>query len=72
MSREGEGFFDGGDGGCRIEGHARAAAAVLDLLEDPVEVGASFGVDGDMVDASVDEIWDASFGFHYHQVGVQG
>lgn len=35
---EGEGFFDGGDGGGRVEGHTGAAAAGLDLLENAVEV----------------------------------
>lgn len=59
-------------GGRRVEGDAAFHAGFVDLLQDPVEMGAGFLMDRDVLDAGSSQTVDVGFRMFYHEMGIEG
>lgn len=59
-------------GGRRVEGDAAFHAGFVDLLQDPVEMGAGFLMNRDVLDASSGQAVDVGFRMFYHEMGIEG
>lgn len=59
-------------GGRRVEGDAAFHAGFVDLLQDPVEMGAGFLMDRDVLDAGSSQAVDVGFRMFYHEMGIEG
>jgi hypothetical protein len=58
-------------GSRRIQGDAAFHAGFVDLLQDPVEMGAGFLMDRDVLDTGVSQAIDIGFRMFDHEVGIK-